>query len=286
VFFDGGDISVVNADDWQEELSAALEAAQQAGSLIVSQTGEVRQSYKSSHEPVTETDRQAQQLIVETLKRNFPRDGFIGEEGGDGILNVAPAGPGRVWVIDPLDGTSNFVRRLPVVCVSIAMLLEGRPVVAVVREVYSGRVFQAVRGGGAHDQTGAPLRVSSGPLQKRRGFLGIETIYPDGLPDCIGDWMSWLYCRNLGSTALHMALVAAGVFDATFAYRCKLWDVAAGALLVAEAGGVVTHIDGSAIFPFATAGYAGGPVDFVAANRFVHSQIAAALHRDRLDGRA
>lgn len=229
----------------------AVRAAREAGHVLVEYflrppvPGEVR--YKGPSSPVTEADRAAEACIVSRLREAFPDHGIVAEEGSG-----APGEDGPCWYVDPLDGTTNFVHRLPWFAVSIA-LAEGEEVrCGVVYHPILDELFVAERGKGAwlvRGGTRARLRVS-------RVHRLQEALVATGTPSDIG-----LTGRNLreiqalakvtedirimGSAALHLAFVAAGRLDAFWEPELNPWDAAAGALLVQEAGGVVTGMDGA-----------------------------------------
>jgi myo-inositol-1(or 4)-monophosphatase len=196
---------------------------------------------------VTEADIAAERLIVERIRSYHPRHAILTEESGD-VVSLGDAGSGYKWVIDPLDGTTNYAHGYPVFCVSIALEHEGSVVLGVVYDPTRDELFAAERGGGA-TLNGRSLRVSeTGELN---GAL-LCTGFPYDVRDR-GDFarhfrnfiMRAQSVRRDGAAALDLAYVAAGRFDAFYEEGLRPWDVAAGVLLVEEAGGRVTHYDGS-----------------------------------------
>src|ERR1700689_1619774 len=133
-----------------EELHLATELARSAGALVAEQYGKVERLLKRQNEAVTEADRASQRLIVTGLRRKFPGDGIVGEENetGDAITFDVPKPSGRNWVIDPIDGTNNFIAGLGVFGVCIGLLDAGKPVVGVVYDVTRDKMFAAARGAG------------------------------------------------------------------------------------------------------------------------------------------
>ncbi len=224
-------------------LQAALDAARQAGEIISRPTQHLEVWEKPQDGLVTEIDLQAQETIVGILREAFPDHGMLGEEGDhDDTATTAE----HMWVIDPLDGTTNFVHGIPHYCVSIAYTHNGRTLVGVVLDPTRDEVFTAVRGQGAM-LNGAPIRVSEratlDQLVVATGFYYDRGRMMEQTLATIHDLFSRQIhgIRRLGSAALDLAWVACGRFDAFFEYRLSPWDFAAGALLVAEAGGCCEH---------------------------------------------
>lgn len=206
---------------------------------------------KGPQDPVSEADRAAETLIRDALGRAFPGDGFLGEEGGGTTAE-------RLWVIDPIDGTLNFVRGLPGYCVALAYAEAGRTQIGVIYAPVTDELFAARRGGGA-TCNGAAARVSGcvavgealvglsyTPKQPRASFVAaLDRLLGGG-----GEF------RRLGSTALGLAYVADGRLDAFWAPRTQSWDCLAGLLLVQEAGGWASDFlaDNGALQPGAALG--------------------------------
>jgi myo-inositol-1(or 4)-monophosphatase len=194
--------------------------------------------YKSANrrDPVTEADRKAEAYLREAISQVFPDHGIVGEENP----NSAHAMPAFVWVLDPLDGTTNFLNGLPIFASSIAVLHQGRPVAAAlfVPDPDGGSVYHARVGGGAH-QDGRRLSVADNATPERGRLTGLPAYYwrlygfRDGLRQRIGE------IRSLGSIAYEMAMTAGGTIQACIFNSPKIWDVAGGMLLVTEAGGTV-----------------------------------------------
>jgi myo-inositol-1(or 4)-monophosphatase len=187
-------------------------------------------------------------VIVSRIRDRFPDDGFLGEEGGQ----RGAGGESRTWIVDPLDGTSNFIAGFPFWCVSVAAR-EGKEIVAgAVWDPLRGELYSAERGSGAF-RNGERLRVT-GRETLDGAFLA--TGYPFRSKDRIDLYLSvfrelFLHARAIrraGSAALDLANVAAGVFDGFFEFKLSIWDVAAGVLLIEEAGGRVSDFDGRDAF--------------------------------------
>lgn len=221
--------------------SAAVDAASEAAGLIrrgAGRHGPVR--YKYAHSAVTRVDVAAERLLRRRLGEALGPIPFLGEEEG---LRGAPTG--HCWVVDPLDGTNNFIHGWPAYCVSVALCedgghLGGEPLVGVVHDAVHGTVYTAVRGGGAR-RNGRPMRVTPAPL--REGLVATGFYYDRDIlmrrnlevlgrvmPRCQG-------MRRSGSAALDLCRVAEGTLAAYWELNVRPWDVAAGVLLVREAGG-------------------------------------------------
>lgn len=198
---------------------------------------------KGHHDFVTEVDRTAEAMIAEHLLEAAPASRVLGEE-----LSPGAATDGLVWVIDPLDGTTNFLHRYPHYAVSIAAAVDGVLEAGVVLHVPLGTVFRAARGAGT-TMDGVPLRVSD---TRDPGFALIGTGFPFKQLDALDRYQrqfatvmrSTSGVRRAGSAALDLADVAAGRFDGFWELVLAPWDTAAGTLLVREAGGVVTDLTG------------------------------------------
>jgi len=244
---------------YTRELEVARDLAAQAGALIASRWGSALSvEHKGAVDLVTEVDLAAERLIVEGLAAAFPGDVLCGEEGSAGLaadeesaagLHVARAegqagAGGRVWYIDPLDGTTNFSHGLPHFCVSIGLVVGGEPAVGVVYEPLRRWCFYATRGGGAW-RDGVQLRASAqGELRRALLATGFpydrHTSDDDNMTEARALLKRAQGLRRACAAALDLAFVAAGWLDGYWERKLKPWDAAAGALLVREAGGVVT----------------------------------------------
>lgn len=224
---------------------------------------EARVESKSLNNLVSYVDKGAEQRLVNGLSKLLPGSGFIAEEG------TGARGPGDNWIIDPLDGTTNFVHGVPCYCISVGLLRGNEVVLGVVLEVTRNESFTAWKGGGAW-LDGAPIRVSTRPHLH-------ESLLATGFPyDDFGreaQYMELLRAlmhnsrgiRRLGSAAADLAYVACGRFEAFYEYGLNPWDVAAGALLVQEAGGHVTDFRNGHGWLFGE--------EIVASNGLIHTEI-------------
>jgi myo-inositol-1(or 4)-monophosphatase len=228
-------------------VEAAAAAARAGGEVLVANWrrlphGAVEE--KTKNDFVTFADRESEERIIAAIRERFPSDAFLAEEGG-----LRKGGEGaRVWIIDPLDGTSNFVSGFPFWCVSIAAWEHNELVAAVVWDPLRDEMYTAERGGGAW-RNGTRLSVTN-----RAALDGafVATGFPFRNRQKIDAYLAlfkeiFLHARAIrraGSAALDLAYVAGGVFDGFFEFRLAPWDVAAGALLIEEAGGEVTDFAG------------------------------------------
>ncbi len=216
---------------------------------------------------VTTADREAESAIRQMLADQFPDIPVAGEESGGHIPDAGPC-----WVVDPLDGTGNYVAGLPFYCASVALIWDGRPVVAAICAPEQEEMFSASAGAGAR-VNGQPIRVAAGSDLTRlvvaaRPSLNRNTGRVDNLVECAALASASLGVRSLGTSALELGWVACGRLGAFYHPRLCPWDVAAGALLVVEAGGCVTRADGSGVKW--TSGQA-----LVASNGATHAELLA-----------
>lgn len=268
--------------NWRKELDAAVELARGAGAIVLEHYGRVERLTKTHaaahHEAVTQTDRDSQRHIVAGLRRLFPHDGIVGEENdtGDAITFECPDPMGRVWVIDPIDGTNNFIAGLDYFAVCIALLVKGEPVVGVVYDVTRGAIYKAACGMGAWKDDKL-IETLHTPLSDQTILMLTSNLLDasGGCPRYPARWLAqttWKI-RILGSAALDAIQVAAGVAHGAVTVNGKLWDAAAPAAIVLEAGGRFTDFAGQPIFPFNLAGYGGAKVPFLAAAPQAHERL-------------
>jgi myo-inositol-1(or 4)-monophosphatase len=223
--------------------SVAEKAARAGGEVLLSWVGRVRAREKAPKDLVTEADLEAQDTIESLIRGHFPDHDFLGEEGN----TTWPRRSEYRWIVDPLDGTTNFIHGLPLFAVSIGVEHKGQLVAAALFDPKANECFTAQRGSGAY-LNGNPihasscrdleeaLMVASFPPQVTGDSAEIQR-FTNVLVRCRG-------MRRLGSAALNLAYVAAGRLDGFWATSLKTWDVAAGVLIVREAGGTVTGFDG------------------------------------------
>jgi len=253
-----------------ESFTAWRLAAEEAARLGATQLEDWRARFsvreKAHADLVTEADHASQQAIRSFLQGRFPDHGFLGEEDA-GAKDGRALAEVPTWIVDPLDGTANYVHGVPAYCVSVGLVVGGEPVAGAIYDPRLREMFSAAKGQGA-SLNGQPIRVSE-VNELRRALL--STGFPPD-PDCQARNLQWwgrfLYraqaLRRTGSTALNLAYVAAGRFDGYWAFDNYAWDVAAGILLVTEAGGVVSRADGSAMDLFKPDLVVGNPVVYAA----------------------
>jgi myo-inositol-1(or 4)-monophosphatase len=265
-----------------QELQYVVELARGAGKIVLEHFGHTRRLTKThaaaTSEAVTEADRVSQRFIVAGLKKRFPNDGVIGEENetGDAITFECPDPNGRVWVIDPVDGTNNFVAGLRAFCVCIGLLEAGRPLMGVVFDVCQDQVYAAARGEGAWLDN-RKLAAAPGPMNESSLLMITSNLIDKNkrVPGYLVRWFGqtdWKL-RILGSAALEAVQVAAGVAHGAITVNGKLWDVAAPAAILQEAGAVLTSLRGEQIFPFDVTNYKGAKVPFLAAGPGAHGEL-------------
>lgn len=266
------------------DLQYAIELARGAARIVLDQYGKVRRLTKRNDEAVTDADRASQRHIVAGLRRRYPADGIIGEENetGQSITFECPDPGARVWVIDPIDGTNNFIAGLGAFAVCIGLLEHGMPILGVVLDVTRDLVYSAARGEGAWlaNQRLHALQTPLGDasmLMLTSNLLDAQGICAQWACRWIGQ-TNWKI-RMLGSAALEAAQVAAGVAHGAVTVNGKLWDVAAPAALVLEAGGSITDLRGRPVFPFDARQYDGAKVPFLAAAPGARDQLLAELAR-------
>lgn len=249
----------------------ALTAARRAAAhLREALGGSAAVEFKGEVDPVTEVDRRVEAQIRRMLGSHRPGDAVVGEEEG-GVLPSR----GRAWIIDPLDGTVNFIHGLAPVSVSVALWEDGAPSVGVVVEAVHGEEFTAARGRGAR-RNGRTISVSAGaglsqalvgtgfPYDRQERASEYAALLGAVLASCQG-------VRRRGSAALDLCYVADGRFDAFWEQGLAVWDLAAGILIVEEAGGKVTGLDGGPV-----------PLDgslVIATNGLVHDRFGQVLAR-------
>jgi len=227
-----------------EQGDFAVSIARMAGSVLMDRfTKRHRIDYKGEIDLVTEADSMSEELLITEIRRRFPDHDILSEETG-GLSR----GSRYRWVIDPLDGTTNYAHGFPVFCVSIALEKEGRVITGVIYNPVSGELFVAGRGEGAF-LDGSPISVS-GTTKISESLLATGFPYdirrdPNNNINYFSEAaLKAQAIRRAGSAALDLACTAAGRFDGFWELKLHPWDTAAGWLLVSEAGGVVTDISG------------------------------------------
>ncbi len=255
--------------DLQPFLDAAVEAARIAGSYQRYRFAtSLNIVHKGDKDLVTEVDKESERLIVEHLRSHFPEHNIVAEEG-----HYPQSDSAYRWIIDPVDGTTNYAHGFPWFCVSIGLQHAGEMVAAVIYNPIHDELFTATKGGGTF-LNGRRMAVSANvPLKS--SLLGTGFPY-DCATDPANNFASFIAfqkaargIRRAGAAALDLAYVAAGRLDGFWELKLKPWDVAAGTLLVLEAGGRVTTFDGSAYDVFNNR--------IVASNGLIHEEMIAML---------
>jgi myo-inositol-1(or 4)-monophosphatase len=253
-------------------ITTASETARCAGALLLEYFHRgVKTEYKGvgTVDVVTDADRASERLIVERLRSAFPDHGIVGEEG-----SRSQATNEYLWYVDPLDGTTNFAHGFPVFCVSIGLARNNQVIAGVVFDPSRNELFAAERGSGA-TLNGEPIHVS------KIGTLG-ESLLGTGFPSKKRHLSPNIHfyhqltlkshgLRRAGSAALDLASVASGRYDGYWEFNLNAWDTSAGALLVEEAGGKLTHVDGSK-FDVALSR------DVLATNGLIHRELMSEMH--------
>jgi myo-inositol-1(or 4)-monophosphatase len=250
---------------------AACEAARRAAAVLAEWRHRFDVHEKGRFDLVTDADLASQRAIFEFLQGRFPDHGVLGEEEGAGRHRPGPHAP-PTWIVDPIDGTTNYVHDCPFYCISIGLQVAGELVVGVILDPSRQELFHAIQGRGAW--------LGERRLQTSKTVRLEESLLSTGFPPDLKandrnlDW--WRYfcfharsLRRTGSTALNLAYVAAGRFDGFWAFDCHVWDVAAGTVLVREAGGTITNVDGSSYDPYTA--------DALASNGPLHPLLRAAF---------
>jgi len=227
-------------------LNIAIRAARTAGNIIAKgfeNQAELQIEAKGDNDYVTRVDKEAEQAIIHKIKQSFPEHSFVGEEGG-----VVAGDDDFKWIIDPLDGTTNFIKGIPHFAVSIALMHKGRLDQSVIFDPIRGELFTASRGAGAQ-LNGFRLRASkvkelSQTILATSFPFRNKTTLPKYLEGFNKIFMQAGDIRRSGSAALDLAYVAAGRYDGYWESGLKPWDIAAGELLVRESGGLVTDFAG------------------------------------------
>lgn len=249
-------------------LETAITIARRAGEILKDATGNRTADFKGEIDLVTEYDRRSEAYIVSALHETFPDHALRAEEG-----SRANTGAEYEWLIDPLDGTTNFAHGLPIFAVSIALLHKGEPILGIVLDPSRDECFWATKGEGAF-LNGKKIQASSTqPLSRSLLVTGFPYDIRTNPQNNIAQFTQFAVraqaVRRLGSAALDLAYVACGRFEGYWEFRLNPWDMAAGVLLVREAGGLVTdHSRQPVAMP--TAG-------LLASNGLIHDEMLAVL---------
>jgi myo-inositol-1(or 4)-monophosphatase len=257
-------------------LAIAEQAADEAAPIALSGLGRAHQlgHKQGPSDLVTEFDLAVERAVLGRLRAAFPSDTMVGEEG---TANATGPGDGRAWYVDPIDGTTNFAHGVPFFALSIGMVDERGPALGLIEAPALGWRFTAVRGGGAFLSTRGASRSLAVSRTARLTEALLATGFPYDLRTSAEDNLAEFAhlqraaqaVRRVGAASLDLAMVAAGWFDGYWEQKLKPWDLAAGVVLVTEAGGRVTDYDG-------------GPAELtsgrlVASNGAIHDELVAAI---------
>ncbi len=263
----------VNSMDWKLVLGQAIKAVSLGREVLLNYFGNLEHiEEKFQAGLVSEADKESERVIAEHLKKNFPSIEFLGEEtfaakhAPGAKVQAEPAGPEGRWILDPLDGTTNYIHRFPIFCISLALEMNGEIQLAVIDVPILKETYTAIRGQGAF-VNGRPLRVSKTKELKKAllatGFVAEHEhviseqlkVFDEMVRKCRG-------VRRPGAAAYDLTQVARGVFDGYWERNIQPWDAAAGILLVKEAGGIVETYRGDKYNPYKNSIVAGN-VDVV-----------------------
>lgn len=256
-------------------LKSAVEVAKGAGIILSKYWGKLSNIEEKSHAGnlVTEADRESEKLIVDLLHQRYPTHAIYAEESGQLFTDLLGTSNEFIWIIDPLDGTTNYTHQFPMVSISIALIYKGEPIIGIVYNPILKDFFYAIQGGLTY-MNGHPVQVSQ--VSKLENSLLVTGFAYDRRENPDNNYAEFCKLthitqgvRRLGSAALDLAYVAAGTFDAYWERGLEPWDMAAGILLVQQAGGQVSGYDNA---PFDL--YSGR---IIASNGLLHRQLSEAL---------
>jgi myo-inositol-1(or 4)-monophosphatase len=242
---------------------------------------------KADRSEVTVADEAAQRAVIAFLHEARPADAYIGEEtlvapparGGRGKRAALPppANDRVCWVIDPIDGTRNFVRGVPLYVCCVAAMFGGKPIAGAIYhaaqdELYSASAAEGLFINGVASSAGARA-ARRRAIGRRDPVVGIPSMRKKRFYDLVHTWIDRFVVRNFGSTALHLAWVASGQLDGSLIIDCKLWDIAAGWIIVTRSGGRMTSPTGAPLFPIDVAGYQSAEMPTLAASRAAYGKL-------------
>ncbi len=261
-------ISKLSPAELEHFSTTAIQAAQHGGAILLDLLGKVASTSKGPGDLVTEADLLSQQAIENRIRQQFPNHLFLGEESTGHVAWQK----GFCWVVDPLDGTMNFVHRLPSFSVSIGLLLDGVPIIGVVFDPILQEIFTAIAGQGA-TLNGQPIRRSNCVLLE--DSLLVSSFPGRVASDCLElkrftRVVQRATMRRLGSAALNLCYVGCGRLDGYWASTLNVWDIAAGILIAEEGGARGTHLSGQPL-------NLSDPQILVSATAELHSQLLPLL---------
>ena len=261
-----------------EMLNLATELAVAAASISLARLGKAVSQRKADDSVVTETDYAIQAQIVERIGGAYPDHAILAEETPCGECDRRdPTRARYVWVVDPLDATRNYASGLACFATSIAVLDNAAPVVGVVYEHNLRHLYTAVAGSGAF-LNGRTIRVDEPPMSHDH-LIGIPSSKDELTVRVLRSWVGTkgFILRNLGAATLHLAMVASGALEAAYGKQTKIWDVAAGVLLIREAGGLITDPFGGDLLPFDLTADPNRDLPFLAGGPTMHGRLLRAI---------
>ena len=266
--------------DISKMLEVAAVAARLAGQRAMEDIKYITPEIKNGSEIVTQADRNCQKIIIDRIKENYPDHGFIAEEGEDGgpLFQPPRSSTPIWWIIDPIDGTNNYSHGILDFAVSIAAVYNGYPIVAAIFDPATESMYTAAK------DTDAQLNFSrintSDEDIDRYASFGIDSHFSCDQADAVARMIKETRFRNLGSTALHLAYIAKGAMIGCMTTTTKIWDIAAGTLIIENAGGIVTDQNGKPIFPIDNLQEAAKkPHMVLAANKKTHEKLIKILSK-------
>ena len=268
-----GQMMRLQHSDISRMLEVAVVATRLAGQRAMEDIKYTKATVKNGNEIVTQADTICQEIILNRIKETYPDHGFIAEEGPDNKMLVQPPRSGEPiwWVVDPIDGSNNYSHRLLCFAVSIAAFHEGKPIVGVIFDPATESMYTAARDTDAQ-LNASRINVSKDDISEFASF-GIDSHFTPEMEKGIHEISRRTRFRNLGTTALHLAYVANGAMIGSISTVTRIWDIAAGALIVEAAGGILTDIKGQNIFPVELEKYRGEQYRILAANKKTHQEI-------------
>lgn len=270
-----------NSSESGAALRQLAEAAARAGGAVARQAFGRRQTvrWKADQSEVTDVDVAAQEAVIAALRAQRPHDVFLGEESSAADvagLTARHTAAGVFWAIDPLDGTRNYVRNIPVFSCSVAALRDGMPAVGAIYDPLQDALYSASSEEGVFFN-GQPLAAGAAEADAVTAGQPLLAAIPStrhGRAQLdLFDRLENVVVRNFGSAALHLAMVATGQLDLTLATECKLWDIAAGWVLLTAAGKRATQPDGQPLFPLAATWVPATDQPILAAAPSIHARL-------------
>ena len=259
-------------------LEVAIVAARLAGQKAMEDIKYTKSSIKNGNEIVTNTDPICQKIIIDRIKETYPDHGFLAEEGKNGQMFVQPPRTADPvwWIIDPIDGTNNYAHGILNFTVSIAAFYQGSPIVGVIFEPATESMFSTAKDADAQLNS-SRITTSDEKFDEFANF-GVDSHFKPEQTEPIVEIMRKTRFRCFGTSALQFAYVAKGSLIGTITTVAKLWDIAAGIILIENAGGIITDIQGNKILPISVEDYKAENYTMLAANNpQVHAELLELL---------